>query len=199
MSARFAAIVRGAGVVRRALMGLEVALVCLLLLAMVGVSALRIVVRVAHWELNLMWAGAFLKHSVLWLTVLGAALATRDRNHINIDVVGRLLKGRWRSGCLTLTNAFAAVVCVWAAWACYQFVGSQRDAFLNKSYDSAGTLFANVPAWYGQAIMPLAFALIALRFALHTIEDAAAVWTGRPSPTAPGRLSESADEAGAAP
>jgi len=199
MSGRFAAIARGVGVARRVLVGLEVALVCLLLLAMVGVSALRILVRVAHWELNVMWADAFLRHSVLWVTVLGAALATRDRNHINIDVVGRLLKGRWRSGCLALTNAFAAAVCVWAAWACYQFVGSQRDAFLNKSYDSAGTLFANVPAWYAQAIMPLGFALIALRFALQTVEDAAAVWTGRPSPADPGRLDESADEAGAVP
>ncbi len=186
---------RSLAVARQCLSGAETALICTLLLSMVGVSMLPVVERWIDWNAgyfarpdvqarlgwlrDLSWASAYLKHSVLWITVLGAALATKDRNHISIDVVGRLLKGRWKSGCLVLTNLFSAGVCAVAAWACFQFVTSQRSAFVEGSWDSAGKLFAHVPAWYAMAIMPIAFALMAMRFSIQTVEDAIAVWTGR--------------------
>ena len=165
---------------RRGFWWAETALISALLLSMVGVSALRIVVRVAHLRLDIMWADAYLKHSVLWITVLGAALATRDRNHINIDVVGRLLKGRWKAACLVLTDLFAAVVCAASTWACCMFVQSQRKAYINQSWDSAGDVFGSVPAWCAQAVMPAALALMAVRFLIQSGEDAVAVWAGPP-------------------
>ncbi len=157
----------------------EAALVCALLLSTIGVSALRIALRLAHSRLDIMWADAFLKHSVLWITLLGAGLATKDRNHINIDIVGRLLKGRWKSGCQTLLDLVSAAVCAGAAWFCGEFVLSQREAFNRGSWDSAGTIFAHVPAWYAQAIMPAAFALMTARFLFQAGEDAVAAWQGR--------------------
>ena len=180
---------------------LETALVCVLLLSMVGVAALRIVVRVGRLKLDIMWSDAYLKHSVLWITVLGAALATRDRNHVNIDVVGRLLKGRWRAGCQALTDLFAAVVCGVVAWACYVFVLSQQQAFAAKSFSTAGTIFGSVPAWYAQAVMPVAFALMTVRFLVQTVEDAVALWRGSPPPGREGAPAAAgpANEAGGEP
>ena len=165
---------------RRAFVWVENALCCLIVLAIMGVAVWRIVVREAEWQVNAMWADPFLKHAVLWLTLIGAALATKDRNHINIDVVGRLLKGRWRSACQVLTSLFSTVICALLAYACCRFVLDQRTAFIDQTYDSSGTIFGNVPAWHAQAVMPVAFAIMSLRFLLQTVEDAYAVVMGVP-------------------
>jgi len=165
---------------RRAFVWVENALCCFLVLAIVGVAVWRITVREAGWQFDTMWADPFLKHAVLWLTLVGAALATKDRNHINIDVVGRLLKGRWRAACQVLTSLFSCVVCALLAYACCRFVLAQRTAFIDQTYDSSGTVFGNVPAWHAQAIMPIALAVMSLRFLLQTVEDAYAVVMGVP-------------------
>ena len=59
---------------------------------------------------------------------------------------------RWRSG--------AAAICAAAAWFGFRFVASER-AF-------GGLAFAGVPVWLCEAIIPFAFAVIALRFMILT-------------------------------
>ena len=185
---------RGVAALRKGFQRAETAVICVLLLSMIVVSVLPIIARWIDWKegffarplvqqwcgwlRDLTWASTYLKLSVLWITVLGAALATKDRNHINIDVVGRLLKGRWKAACQTLTNLFAALVCAGVTWACWQFVIDERRSFISNDFGSTGTIFGGAPAWYAMAIMPLAFALMAVRFCIQTVEDAVGVWQG---------------------
>lgn len=163
---------------RRGLGRAEDALVCALLLVMVVVAAIPIVHRVAELQWNMMWADPLQKHLVLWIALLGAALATKDRHHINIDVLGRLLRGRAKSGSQALTNLFSAAVCAMLAYACAAFVQAERDSFIHGSFASSGTLFWKVAAWHAQAVMPFAFGLMACRFLVQTIEDIVALVAG---------------------
>ena len=56
------------------------------LLVMLCMALLQIVMR-NFFESGFLWAESFLRVLVLWVAVLGAMVATRERNHINIDPV----------------------------------------------------------------------------------------------------------------
>ena len=63
-------------------------------------------------------------------------------------------------------------------WACFEFVGEERQAHIDGTWSASPNLFGNVPAWAAQAVMPLAFTVMAVRFFIQSIEDAVGVWTG---------------------
>ena len=165
---------------RRGLGWAENTFIGLLLLTMVGLAALRIVRREMGWNIDLMWADQMLTHMVLWVALLGAALATKDRNHINIDVVGRLLRGRAKSITRAVTDLFSAVVCVALTYACHKFFHAEHEAFRGATLAGAQPLFWKVAPWHAQLVMPFAFALMAVRFLVQTVEDVVAAVTGRP-------------------
>lgn len=171
----FVKLIRG---LRKGLCRVEDTLVCALLLAMVVVAAVPIVHRLAELKWNMMWADPLQKHLVLWIALLGAASATKDRHHINIDVLGRLLRGRAKCGSQAVTDLFSAVVCAMLAYACAAFVQAERESFIHGSFASSGTLFWKVAAWHAQAVMPFAFGLMACRFLIQTVEDVFALVTG---------------------
>ncbi len=108
------------------------------------------------------WGDILLRHLVLWVGFIGASLATKDERHINIDVFGRLLKGRAKSFVQLVINLFALYITLLLIRASYTFVLSERE------YGS--DLFAGIPAWYFQIIIPIGFLLIALRLLLLSVE-----------------------------
>ena len=139
---------------------LEEACVAILLLAMIGLSASDIFLRL-FFDSGISWAQPVVKVLVLWLALFGALLATRSNQHIAVDVLGRLLKGRSRRVAHTVATTLAALVCGVLAFHAYRFVAGTfdyDDRFLNE-----------IPAWWIQSIMPAAFALMSLRFAGHAV------------------------------
>ena len=107
------------------------------------------------------WADPLLRILVLWLGLVGAIAATRDGNHINIDLLSKYATGRWKSVASVITELFAAAVCGFVGWFSYEFVSGEAELGL------VGT--GNVPVWIYQAIIPAAFMLIAFRFVVHSI------------------------------
>jgi len=89
-----------------------------------------------------------------WL--LGAMVATRQNQHIRIDIIARFLPERVQRAADTLVSVFTGAICAAAAWFSLQFVASEREF--------GGVAFAGVPVWLCEAIIPFAFAVIALRF-----------------------------------
>jgi len=149
---------------------IEDALLIAVLSVMITFATLQIVLRNLAGT-GFIWGEALLQHLVLWLGLLGAMVATRERNHITIDITSQLLRGRLRAGILCLTNAFAAGICAILARSAVVFVMDE------KSFGSLA--FAKVPAWIAEVIIPVAFGVIALRFAAHAICAGRAVITGR--------------------
>ena len=93
---------------------------------------------------------------VLWIALLGAVAASRDAKHIGVDVVSRWLPPRTRAGVRVLTDLFTVTVCVLLSWHAMRFLQSERS-----SHEMA---FGALPVWVAQIILPIAFALIALRY-----------------------------------
>lgn len=105
---------------------------------------------------GLLWADAYTRISVLWIAMLGAMLASRQRKHIAIDIVVQHLPTHWQSLAQRLSNGMTGLVCFVAAWF--------SSDFLLQEFTYADKAFADIPNWLCEAIIPFAFIVIALRY-----------------------------------
>ena len=133
----------------------EDGILIVLLAGMIGFAIAQIFLR-NFFGAGISWADPLLRILVLWVGLAGAMVATRLDNHIAINVFSRYLPPRVRHGVRVVVDAFTAGVCALIAWHAARFVALER---------SYGTIaFGNVPSWVAELILPLAFAVIALRY-----------------------------------
>jgi TRAP-type C4-dicarboxylate transport system permease small subunit len=133
---------------------LEDALLVALLAAMVLIGATQIFMRNFIGE-GLGWADESQRLIVLWLALLGAMAATRDRRQLRIDLAARYLRGPMRTTLEVFADFATAVVAGVIGWYALSFV--------RETYTFGDLLIGVIPAWLVQAILPLAFLMIALR------------------------------------
>ena len=102
------------------------------------------------------WIEPVERMGVLWLALLGALGATRERRHIAIDALPRLLPPKLHRAAWALTQFATAVICAELAWTGWGMVELEREA---------PTLFVKgVSSWLPMLVLPAGFALMALRF-----------------------------------
>ncbi len=131
---------------------------------MVGLAFLQIFLRI-FFATGILWGDPLLRHLVLWIALLGAAIAAKEGKHINIDVISRVLPDRGRVAIQALTDLFSTFICLLLIQASLKFI---RDEF------QAGTLaFLKIPTWAVAVIFPVAFGLIAIRFAISGCRNGA--------------------------
>ena len=96
--------------VKLAIKAIEDGLLVVLLTGMIGLGVAQILLR-NLWQTSLSWGDPLLRIALLWLTLLGAIVATRDRNHIRIDLLSHFLPPvprRWSQ--LECTNSAVTTV-----------------------------------------------------------------------------------------
>lgn len=142
----------------------EDALLVILLLALVVFAGAQIGAR-NLFDAGWIWGEQLIRIGVLWVGLLGAVVASRDDRHLRIDVVPRLLPPRGKIICAVIAHLVTAGVCAVIAWYAAEFVLSER------AYGAAG--IGVVSGWVLQAVMPVAFALMAVRHAAHVVRAAA--------------------------
>ena len=116
------------------------------------------------------WADPLLRVLVLWVGLLGAVAASREGRHITIDVLSRMLPARARAAVGVVTSLFTAAVAGLLAWHGTRFVASEHE------FESVA--FSGIPAWGLESVIPLAFALIALRYLRRAALDLSAAFRG---------------------
>ncbi len=139
----------------------EDALLALLLTSMIGVAATQVLLR-NFFDTGLYWGDSAVRVMVLWVAMLGAMVASRNDEHIRIDLAGRYLPERVRPHVARVVNfAVFALLCVFA-WYSAEFV--------RYEYEDQTVAFASVPAWMCELIMPVGAAVMAIRYALLTVK-----------------------------
>ena len=146
---------------RRRLYAVEDALLALLLVLLLLLAVAQIGLRVFA-DTGFVWAEPVSRLMVMWLALLGALAATRERRHIAIDALPRLLPPRGRRVAWAVSQASAAAACGLLAWLA-------ADLLLLE-WEAPGLLPGGIPGWAGMLVMPPAFALMALRFLLAAVE-----------------------------
>jgi TRAP-type C4-dicarboxylate transport system permease small subunit len=145
---------------QRALWQVEDALLALLFLGLVLLASGQVLQR---WLFADGWVGAesATRLLVLWLAALGALAATREGRHVAIDALPRLLPLRARRPLWAISQGFAALFCAAVAWFAVDLVEMERSAPVE--------VFAGLSSWVGLLVLPVAFGLMALRFALAAL------------------------------
>ena len=144
----------------------EDGLLVVALLAMLAMALLQILLR-NFFDSGFLWAESFLRVLVLWVAMLGAMVATRERNHISINLLSRVLRPQAYTLLRKLAMLFSVLVCGAAAWFSAEYVSYE--------YQDQTLAFADVPVWVCQSILPVGFAVMALRL-LISMFDRAEFW-----------------------
>ncbi|MEN8167405.1 MAG: TRAP transporter small permease [Pseudomonadota bacterium] len=137
---------------------LENALLVVLFIVVIGAANTQIVLR-NLFESSISWIDPFLRITILWLALMGAMVATRERVHIAIDLFLRYLPYRWRIWIERLIHLISALVCGIVAYFSARLVWME--------FSDATLAFASVPLWLCEGILPIAFSVMALRFLLQ--------------------------------
>jgi C4-dicarboxylate transporter, DctQ subunit len=145
---------------------IEGALLIFLLLVMLFMAFGQVVLRNISSG-GFVWGDILLRHLVLWIGFLGAALATSGERHINIDILTRYLPERLKGIVAAVSNVFAAVICFLLFRASLTFIEFE---IVNNN-----TVFAEVPSWIAQIIIPVGYGLLTFHFIVRAFLDASKV------------------------
>ena len=140
--------------VRRILQRLEDGILVGVLTMMIGMAAVQILLR-NFFSTSVIWGDALVRTGVLWVGLIGAMVASRQGNHIRIDVISRYLTPRLRVWIGCAVDLFTAAICAAVAYYSLLFVYSERVY--------GDTAFAQVPTWLCEVVIPIAFAVMAMR------------------------------------
>jgi C4-dicarboxylate transporter, DctM subunit len=140
--------------VKRALALVEDAIASLALLVMVLLPLAEIAFRRAAGR-GIPASQPIVQHLTLWVGFLGAAIAARDGKLLALATGTFIPQGLWRRVADDLAAAFGACAAVLLAWGGYQLVLLEREGGAN--------IGGGIQTWVAELVLPIAFALIALR------------------------------------
>ncbi|MGC8594492.1 MAG: TRAP transporter small permease [Candidatus Kryptoniota bacterium] len=127
---------------------------------------LQVILR-EFWSTGIVWADVFLRHLVLWIGFLGAALAAKESRHFSIDIFTKRLAPGLRRIIQVFLNLGSAVVCSFLVQAGISFV---RDE-IEYNNQPLFTIFGkNVMSYHFEVIIPIGFGLLGLHFLFRAIE-----------------------------
>ena len=149
---------------------IEDGLLVLMLSAMIVLAGMQIIMR------NLFSTGftetdSFLKVLVLWVGMLGAIVATRERRHISIDILSRYLSNKQRQISELVIDIFVVFVCGLLAF--------HSARMMLVDFEARSIAFSGVPTWLLESIMPFAFTIITLRYLMYSWQELGKLIGGR--------------------
>lgn len=141
---------------------LEDAVLVVVLGGMILFAVLQIALR-NLFDTGLLWSDPLVRVLVLWAGLIGAMVAARLDRHIVISALAHFMSPRWKLGARALTDAAAAAVCFVVSWVSVRFV--------SDDYAAGSMAFAVVPAWVCELIIPIAFLVMGVRYALYSVNS----------------------------
>ncbi len=144
----------------------EQVLVTILLTMMILMAFSQIVLR-NFFDTGISWGDSLVRYLVVWVGFIGAAIATREGKHINIDVVSRWLTGPESNYIRLISHFFSAVVCGLLTLAAVRFILFEAQM--------GSTVFFKLPVWVPEIVIPVTFGLMTLRFAVRFIREYASI------------------------
>ncbi len=151
----------GAKPVIRVLRRVEDGILALILAAMIVLAAYQVIAR-NLFDTGLLWGDALVRVLVIWVAMIGAMVASRNDDHIRIDLLARFVPPHWQGLLKRFANAFTCAVMGVFAW--------HSTRFVRFEYEDGTLAFASVPAWVCEAVLPVGAAVIGLRYLMHTLD-----------------------------
>ena len=144
----------------------EQAFVTILLTVMILMAFFQIVLR-NFFDTGISWGDSLVRYLVVWVGFIGAAIATKEGKHINIDVASRWLTGPQSNYIRLVSHFFSAVICGLLTLAAIKFLRFEAQM--------GSTAFFKLPVWVPEIIIPVTFGLMTLRFAVRFLSELARI------------------------
>jgi TRAP-type C4-dicarboxylate transport system permease small subunit len=138
----------------------------ILLSSMIVIAFLQIVLR-NLFSTGLSWGDPLVRNLVLWIGFIGAALATREGKHININVVSQWVPNLGKVYIEFLTQLFSFVICGLLTLAALKFIKNEAQM--------GNVAFLDIPAWIPEIILPIIFGLMTLQFGFRSFKSISTV------------------------
>lgn len=145
------------------LVKVETVFLVLFLSIMILLSFSQVVMR-NFWGIGFLWADPLVRHLVIWVGFIGAAIATHEERHIGIDAFSRFFSARWKHAVRILTSLFAIVVCYFLADAAWVFLVDEKA--------SGSDFMLTIPTWIALIIIPTGYVLMGFHFIVKIVEHA---------------------------
>jgi TRAP-type C4-dicarboxylate transport system permease small subunit len=158
------------------LVRLEDSILMLILVGMVILAFIQILLR-NIFGIGLIWIDPLVRQMLLWVTLVGAMVATRDHNHITVDAISRHLPtGRIKCTAGFICDIFATVVCALLTYSTFL-------VFHMEFQDPVGgQIITGLPLWASLLTLPIAFGVMTLRFFRFSIFSLLSVVQGETKP-----------------
>jgi TRAP-type C4-dicarboxylate transport system permease small subunit len=165
---------------------IEEVLLALLLVGMVLLAALQVLLR-NIWDTGIDWADITVQNVTVLVGLLGAAVATSEGRHLNIDLFSRVLKGRAKTGLKIVIGLFSVFICYLLAkggWTTYRlnyepWVQNIPEGWTVAHNLKVQFLEGQIPQWLSQLLLPIGFVVIGFHFALRLIRDVGSLVSGK--------------------
>lgn len=138
----------------------------ILLSSMIVIAFLQIVLR-NLFSTGLSWGDPLVRNLVLWIGFIGAALATREGKHININVVSQWVPDSGKVYIEFLTQLFSFVICGLLTLAALKFIKNEAQM--------GNVAFLRIPVWIPEIILPIIFGLMTLQFGFRSFKSISTV------------------------
>jgi TRAP-type C4-dicarboxylate transport system permease small subunit len=113
---------------------------------------------------GLQWAASFSLVLMLWVSFLGASMATRDNLHLKLEAANKALPERLRRITGLLAGILTATFCLLLAYLGYRYCGVKYDEWVMSDHLGALHDATPIPFWASFTIVPIAWVLMAIRF-----------------------------------
>ena len=134
---------------------LEEWLLGLLLFGMFAIAASQVFLRNV-FDMGLFWGDGSVRVLLLWVAMFGAMVASRNDDHIRIDLIGRLIPQTYQRALSRACRLFASIVLAIFAFSSAEFVYFE---YLDQT-----KAFSQVPAWVCELIMPIGASTMSVRY-----------------------------------
>ena len=136
----------------------EKILVVVFLSTLMLTAFLQIILR-NFFATGISWGDVLIRYLVLWVAFIGAALATREGRHINMEVFSRWVSDRGRVHLYRISHLCSAGICGLLTYAAIKFIQFE--------FQMGSTTILGLPIWVPELIIPLTFGLMTFRFGLR--------------------------------
>ena len=149
---------------------IEDGLLVFLLGSMIVLAGLQIILRNV-FSTGITETDSLLKILVLWVGMLGAVVASRERKHISIDILTRYVSEKTRQYVEVMIDLFVVFIC--------SLLATLSLRMLLVDYESSTIAFSGVRTWMLESILPIAFVIITLRYLMYSWQGINAIIKGK--------------------
>lgn len=141
---------------------IEFGYICIFLSVVLSFSFAGVILR-NLFSTGVMWMDVLGKNLVLWITLLGAALAVKNKRTLNIEVLNRLVPESKKKYLKLVLTFVSMAVCT--------AVGTAAGLFLQSEGDARDMVLGNLPVIFIEIIIPIGYALISFHFLVQIVEQ----------------------------